>query len=314
MRSSTRGAGAARLSETARTTARSWRRTTRPKCSGRTLKALRENRSWQPALIADARKLLLPKNALDDIIDQLGGTDAVAEMTGRGERQVRHWKPDPVTGVRPMVTQKRCKDENGVSLDEQNIYEREEFLSDQKKVAIISDAASSGISLHAEKNAARCKNAHRQRVHITLELPWSADRTIQQMGRSHRSNQASAPRYELLVSPLGGEKRFASSVVKKLASLGALTQGDRRATGIAKGWGCFNLDTKHGREALIDIYHHAAQRSLEVAGVQPLSANRPIVAPPRLSEFEARSIVGSSRRTRASSASTSTTTTTCSTA
>ena len=35
-----------------------------------TVKALRENRSWQPALIADARKLCLPKNALDDIIDQ----------------------------------------------------------------------------------------------------------------------------------------------------------------------------------------------------------------------------------------------------
>ncbi|KAL6659053.1 hypothetical protein ACP70R_003093 [Stipagrostis hirtigluma subsp. patula] len=211
------------------------------------------------------RSLDLPNNPLDDIIDQLGGADNVAEITGRRGMLIR------ASDGKGVIYQARNKRE--VALDMINMHEKQQFMDGEKHIAIISEAGSAGVSLHADR---RAKN-QRRRVHITLELPWSADRAMQQFGRTHRSNQTSAPEYRLLFTNLGGEKRFASIVAKRLESLGALTQGDRRA---GPSLSAFNYDSNYGKKALTMMYRAIMEQ--DAFPVVPLGCSENQVA---LQEF-----------------------------
>ncbi|KAH9315300.1 hypothetical protein KI387_023927, partial [Taxus chinensis] len=191
------------------------------------------------------RKLDLPINPLDDIINQLGGRDFVAEMTGRRGSVVR--TPNGKVAYQPRNT----KD---VTMEMVNMNEKQLFMDGKKLVAVISEAGSAGVSLQADKRASNQK----RRVHATFELPWSADRAIQQLGRTHRSNQACAPEYRLLFTNLGGERRFASIVAKRLETLGALTQGDRRA---GPSLSAYNYDSTYGKKALSMMYRGIMEQS-----------------------------------------------------
>ncbi|KAJ0057509.1 hypothetical protein NL108_009255, partial [Boleophthalmus pectinirostris] len=196
----------------------------------------------------------LPPNTLDELIDELGGPENVAEMTGRKGRVV--------SNDDGSITYE-SRSELDVPVEILNLTEKQRFMDGDKNIAIISEAASSGISLQADR---RVQN-QRRRVHMTLELPWSADRAIQQFGRTHRSNQVTAPEYVFLISELAGEQRFASIVAKRLESLGALTHGDRRATE-TRDLSRFNFDNKYGRNAL------------EIVMKSIVKLDAPLVSPP----------------------------------
>ncbi len=200
----------------------------------------REAQEMKDGLLDELSGLTLPENPLDQIVNHFG-EDRVAELTGRKRRLIR----DPRTGA----VEYRTRAVRGVAMDRVNLNEMRLFQAGSKRVAILSDAASTGISLHASRRAGN----QQRRVHITLQLGWSADRQMQTFGRSHRTDQASAPEYVLLSTDAGGERRFSSTIARRLAGLGALSKGQRDAVG-AGDLARFNFETQEGEAALAALY------------------------------------------------------------
>lgn len=191
-----------------------------------------------PELVAKKQELLervaniqgLPENPLDEIRFRFGD-DAVAEITGRLHRRVRNDQGD-------LVYVPRAK-------DAANLAERLAFQRGEKKIAIISSSANEGISLHD----ARDNPIQARRVQYMFELNWSADQQMQANGRSHRSNQSTAPIYKIVMTDAGGETRFAATIARRLASLGALTRGERTATS-SGGLEAFDYENDYGQAAV----------------------------------------------------------------
>jgi hypothetical protein len=139
------------------------------------------------------------------------GVGNVAEISGRTHR-FEHGKY-----VRRKI--------RGVPRRQLNEYETRLFQQGRRRLAVISGAGSTGISVHADVDA---KNQQR-RAFYAFQLSWSADQQMQAFGRVHRSNQTSAPVIRLVLLDLAGQKRLVNAVSKRLAALGALTKGERHS-------------------------------------------------------------------------------------
>jgi hypothetical protein len=131
-----------------------------------------------------------------------------------------------------------------------NLGETQAFMDDEKRILVFSDAGGTGRSYHAELSARN----RRLRVHYLLEAGWKADAAIQGLGRTNRTNQAQPPLFRPIATNVKAEKRFLSTIARRLDTLGAITKGQRQ-TG---GQGLFrpedNLESHYARDALRQLY------------------------------------------------------------
>lgn len=177
------------------------------------------------------------QSALDQLLHHFG-TDVVAEVTGRSRRIVRK---NGLDGSRLCVERRPAG---------ANQSETQAFMDGRKSIMVFSDAGGTGRSYHADRGA---KNRAR-RSHLLLESGWRADAAVQGLGRTNRTNQDSAPLFRPVATDVKGEKRFLSTIARRLDSLGALTKGQRQ-TG---GQGLFrpedNLESDYAKTALRRLY------------------------------------------------------------
>jgi len=199
----------------------------------------REAVARRDELIAQLASLPPVPGALDQIVQHFG-TDTVAEVTGRSRRIVR--KPGAGATADRLIVENRA--------GSANLAETQAFMDDQKRILVFSDAGGTGRSYHAELSA---RNT-RLRVHYLLEAGWKADTAIQGLGRTHRTNQAQPPLFRPISTNVKAEKRFLSTIARRLDTLGAITRGQRQ-TG---GQGLFrpedNLESHYARDALRQLY------------------------------------------------------------
>ena len=189
------------------------------------------------ALIEHLASLPPVPGALDQIVQRFG-TDLVAEVTGRSRRIIRKGEG----AAARLVVESRA--------GSANLSETAAFMDDQKRILIFSDAGGTGRSYHADLGARN----QRLRVHYLLEPGWKADAAIQGLGRTNRTNQAQPPLFRPVATDVKAEKRFLSTIARRLDTLGAITRGQRQ-TG---GQGLFrpedNLESPYARDALRQLF------------------------------------------------------------
>jgi len=194
--------------------------------------------AMRDALLKNLEQIRVPENPIDAIINAFG-SDKVGEVTGRKRRFIQ--QRDEETGSLKVVEEKRGKHASH--------NDATAFQNDKKPILIFSQAGGTGYSFHADMTA---KN-QRKRIHYILQPGWRADSAVQGFGRTHRTNQATEPEYVLPTTNLKAQKRFVSSIARRLDQLGALTRGQRQATSQGLFTASDNLESKYASDAL-DIF------------------------------------------------------------
>ena len=197
-----------------------------------------EAQAMKDELLAKLGSMKVPEGPLEIVLNSFGA-DNVAEITGRTRRVVK---------VKDEAGRVTAKLENRGQA--QATADAAAFMDNRKQILIFSDAGGTGRSYHADLTA---KN-QRKRIHYLIQAGWKADSAVQGFGRTHRTNQASAPHYVLVTTALKGQKRFISSIARRLDQLGALTKGQRQTGSQGLFSARDNLEGPMAKDALQRFY------------------------------------------------------------
>jgi len=199
----------------------------------------REAMRIRDQLLEDIALLPPIQSALDQILHHFG-TDVVAEVTGRSRRILKRDTPrGPVFYVQTRPASA-------------NLSDAQAFMDDKKNILVFSEAGGTGRSYHSDMS---CLN-QRKRIHYLLEPGWKADNAIQGLGRSNRTNQKCPPMFRPVATDVRGEKRFLSTIARRLDSLGAITRGQRQTGGQGMFRPTDNLESQYAYDALRIFYRH----------------------------------------------------------
>ncbi len=208
----------------------------------------REAVAARDRLLDELGSIRVPDGPLEMLLNHFG-TDKVAEVTGRGQRVVR--KPDETGRVVTQVEKRGAQ---------ANVADSNDFQAGNKPILIFSEAGGTGRSYHA---AIGSGSEDARRSHYLVQGGWRADKAVQGFGRTHRTNQASAPIFHLVTTDLQGQKRFISSIARRLGQLGALTKGERR-TGDQGMFGMRdNLESTEARDGLTQFFRDVSRGEVE---------------------------------------------------
>lgn len=190
----------------------------------------REAVALRDALIEKMEQIRVPDGPLEYLFNHFG-PDAIAEVTGRSKRVYRNKEGK-------LVIEKRT--------DRSSRDDAEAFQADRKRIMVFSDAGGTGFSFQADLT----KKNQRQRIHYLVQPGWRANNAVQGFGRTHRTNQASAPEYKLVSTDVPAQKRFISSIARRLDQLGALTKGQRDTANQGLFSAKDNLESEIAEDAL----------------------------------------------------------------
>ena len=174
------------------------------------------------------------QGALDQILHRFG-TDLVAEVTGRSRRIVE--RKAIASASRPA---------------------RPRRILPKPPPSWTTTSASSSSPMPAAPGAAITPISAAATSASGSITCWSpagrADAAIQGLGRSNRTNQKQPPIFRPVATDVKGEKRFLSTIARRLDTLGAITRGQRQTGGQGLFRADDNLESPYAKAALRQFY------------------------------------------------------------